>query len=541
MSGLVTTQPGKITALYCRLSVDDRADGESNSITNQKAILLKCAADYGLGNTKFFIDDGTSGTVFNRPGLNAMLEEVDAGNVAVVIIKDQSRIGRDVLEVGLLKRRFEEHNVRLIAANDNLDTANGYDILSVFRDVFNEYYVADTSKKIRAVIRSKAMSGNQKISTPPYGYTRDQNDPCKLVIDEPAAEIVREIYNRIIAGEGVSRIAADLNRRKIDTPRTRQRKQKNLPPPANPHRWTGQRLHDIVVNPCYIGVRLLQKSTTASYKSKKRITRPKGEWCAHEDFCEPIVDKNTFETVQRLRSIRRKPTKIGEFGALNGLVYCADCSSRMRISQAFTSKAKYVTFVCGQYTSNRDKCTRHSINRDVLENMVIDRLRSITSLTLRGKEELIRQAVLEAEKMADKVQQKINVNLSKADMRIAELDAIIRRLYEDNVSGKLTDARFEKMMAQYESEQSATEESVKELHNESIKPYGQTGSIAKFTELAKRYTNLPELTAEIARTFIDKIIIHEPIYVKPKQGQKKQKKLSQKVEIHISFVMTPCP
>lgn len=529
----------RITALYCRLSRDDEQQGESNSIISQKDILSKYATDKRFANIRFYVDDGVSGSTFNRPKFNEMLAEITAGNVGTVIVKDMSRFGRNYIQVGMYTEiTFPKHGVRFIAINDGVDSATGAENdLTPFRNVFNEWFCRDTSKKIRAVIRSKAVSGEQKIGTPPFGYKRDPNDPRRMLIDEPAAEIVREIYNRIIGGEGVCHIANDLNLRKIDTPRTRQRKQKNLLPLKDPHKWTGQRLHDIIINPCYIGIRVLQKNTTISYKNKTRIMRPEEEWCVFKDFCEPIVDESTFETVQKLRSIRRKPTKIGEFGALNGLIYCADCNSRLRINQSITLKKNYTTFVCGKYSSRPDKCTRHSINRAELENMVLDRLKAITSLTIEDKEKFILQAISEAEKRADKTLQSKTEKLAKADKRIAELDAVIQRLYEDNISGKLSDARFKKMMAKYENEQNSIEEGVREHHIESVEPGERKDNVVKFIKLAEKYTGFSELTAEIARTFIDKIVVHEAIYAEPKPEQKKkQKKLSQKIEVHISFI-----
>ena len=295
----MAAQKDRITALYCRLSVDDKADGESNSITNQRTILAKYAVDNGFNNTEFFIDDGTSGTVFNRPGLNAMLEEVDAGNVAVVIIKDQSRIGRDVLEVGLLKRRFEEHNVRFIAANDNLDSANGFDIMSIFRDVFNEWYVADTSKKIRAVKKANSEKGKLGGKTP-YGYDAKDGDNSVLIINEEVAGNVREIFNRIIAGDSASVIARDFNRRGILNSDAYRHYRKGDDISGREIHWYSNAIACIIRNPTYIGTFIAQKRTTVSYKNHKINTRPENEWVVSENHHPPIIEKETFEVVQNL-------------------------------------------------------------------------------------------------------------------------------------------------------------------------------------------------------------------------------------------------
>jgi DNA invertase Pin-like site-specific DNA recombinase len=364
-------QNEKITALYCRLSVDDRNDGESNSIVNQKSMLAKYAEEHGFTNTKFFVDDGISGTLFSRPGLNAMLEEVNNDNVAVVIIKDQSRIGRDVLEVGLLKRQFEEHNVRFIAAADGLDSAKGFDIMSIFRDVFNEFYVADTSKKIREVKRANAQKG-KLCNNMSYGYIVDNNDNSIWHIDEKAAVNIREIYQRVIEGEGPAAIARDFNERKIISPKARKREIKNKSTADIEMRWFPNMVSKILSNEVYIGTQISQRLSTVSYKNKKRITRPEEEWIVIENHHPVIIDNETFETVQKLRKkskVRR--TNVGSTYALNGLVFCFDCGSRLRI----TSSRDRDYYTCAKYQCERNrldvKCSRHGINRASLEEVVL--------------------------------------------------------------------------------------------------------------------------------------------------------------------------
>ena len=270
-------QTAKITALYERLSRDDLANGESMSIANQKLMLEKYANQNGFTHCEHFPDDGVSGTVFSRPELNRLLDLVRQDKVATVLIKDQSRIGRDVLEVGLLKRTFDEHNVRLIAIGDNLDTAKGFDMMSIMRDVFNEFFVADTSKKIRAVKKAKSEAGDMKIGRPPFGYMRNPDDDQKFIIDEEAADLVREIYNRIIGGDGVAKIAADFNRRKIDTSITRWNRRQGVDIGEDPHRWSGQQVQQIAQNRTYLGERILQKYSTPSYKNRTRVIRPEEE------------------------------------------------------------------------------------------------------------------------------------------------------------------------------------------------------------------------------------------------------------------------
>lgn len=343
-------EKSKITALYCRLSREDFEEGESNSIVHQKEILNRYAKERGFANPRFFVDDGVSGTMFSRPGLNSMLEEIRAGNVGTVIIKDQSRIGRDVLEVGLLKRTFEEHNVRFIAANDNLDTANGFDVMSIFRDVFNEWFVADTSKKIRAVFKAKAEAGKHHNTIAPFGYQPSKDDPFVWDTDEPAAEIVREIFAMCLSGMGPTHIAKALRERKLDIPDVYRRKKNGLALPElkRPHHyWTSSVIADILDRREYTGTAVTNRATIKSYKDRTVIHKPLEEWTMFEDAHPAIIDKETFETVQSIRSGRKRMTRLGDMGALNGKLYCEDCGGKLHIKRrANGDKAAYVYYIC---------------------------------------------------------------------------------------------------------------------------------------------------------------------------------------------------
>ena len=524
----MTLQSGKITALYCRLSVDDRAEGDSNSIKNQKEILSRYAKDHGFSNTQFFVDDGTSGTVFNRPGLNAMLEEVKADNVAVVIIKDQSRIGRDVLEVGLMRRTFEEHNVRFIAANDNLDSANGYDIMSIFRDVFNEYYVADVSKKIRAVKRNSALQG-KAIGKLPYGY-RVESDLSVWLIDDVAAEIVREIFQRFAGGTGIAEICRDFTERKIPTPYNHR---EGLPYTIP---WGVSSVCQMLVDPVYIGHYTSHKRTTVSYKNHKRVDRPPEEWIVIENHHPPIIEIEVFEIVQRLRNNRRKYTKLGEKAILSGLVYCADCGSTLSFAKQ-GPKASYPNFICRTYRTGNvlkeRKCTRHGIRVEDIDALVLWKIRDTVSFATTKPVEFARQVQQSSNKDAEKMIRKKTAELEKAEKRIVELDRIISRIYEDNINGKLGDDRFEKMLAGYEEEQSTLSEAVKILPEEIAELKSKTANLQSFMNLVARHGEISELTEEIARTFIERIVVHEATYP---DGVKSKKNRTQQVEIYLSYI-----
>ena len=519
----------KITALYCRLSSEDRADGESNSIKNQKNILVKYAEEHGFGNTRFFVDDGVSGTLFSRAGLNAMLEEVNAGNVAVIITKDQSRIGRDVLEVGLLKRQFEENNVRFIAANDNLDTANGFDIMSIFRDVFNEFYVADTSKKIRTVKRANALQGKSGRRVP-YGYYT-QDDKGVWLIDETAAEIVREIFKKFIAGAIPTEIGRDLYKRKIVSPMYYF--QQNDTVRENEIKWHVSTVIKILENPAYIGTFIALKQTTQSYKNHKIINRPEEEWVVIENHHPPIVSQEMFETVQRLRKRRRRRTKKGEMGILSGLVFCADCNAPMTICNS----GKYSYYVCSRHRSgnnllNENDCTRHTIARADLEAITLANIQETISFARLEREEFAKTVFRYTNKENEKTIKIKTAERSKSQKRITELDSIIARIYEDHVAGKVNDERFAKMLKKYEKEQSELTALVESLTVEIEKLKTNAVKMDEFMALVERLGEIEELTAETARQFVEKIVVHEPVY----KDKRRREKESQQIQVYLMYL-----
>lgn len=527
-------QSQKITALYCRLSRDDELSGDSNSIIHQKEILSKYAKERGFTSPRFFVDDGVTGTVFNRPGLNAMLEEVKAGNVATVIIKDQSRIGRDVLEVGLLKRTFEENDVRFIAANDNLDTANGFDIMSIFRDVINEWYVADCSKKIRAVKRANAEAG-RCAGRSPYGYRAVGDSNQTWEIDEEAADIVREIFRRIVAGDGPHIIARDLDSRGILTPMVYYRRLKGLPPLNDDTTWYTYTVSHMLQNPAYIGQLASQRVTTPSYKNHKHIVRPKEEWVIIEDHHEPIIDKETFELVQKLRENRRRQTKRNDPpGILGGLIYCADCNSKLALS--ITHNGKYRYYICSLYRNSKKHyrldCTRHGIRQDDLERLVLEKIQTAMKFARADRVRFAAQVRKSTDKDAEKVMRSKTAELAKADRRIAELDKIISRIYEDHVAEKLSDERFTKMLGDYEAEQQALVSGTDALRAEVEAIRSKSADLQSFMNLIDRHSEITELTADVARTFVDKIVVHEAVYMEGKPNVKE----SQEIHIYLNFI-----
>ena len=523
----MVAQNGKITALYCRLSNDDRLEGESNSITNQKSILTKYAADNGFKNTRFFVDDGTSGTVFNRPGLNSLLEEVKADNVAVIIFKDQSRIGRDVLEVGLLKRTFEEHNVRYIAANDGLDSANGFDIMSIFRDVFNEFYVADCSKKIRSAKRVGALQG-RVLAKLPYGFQANDDNSAWLV-DEAVAGQIKEIFQMYVSGVGIAEICRILTARQVPRPEDYR---KNEPISAP---WDVSSTCQMLENPVYIGRYEMQKVTTVSYKNRTVVKRPKEEWVVIENHHPAIVDIEVFDAAQRLRDGRRRRTKRGDKSILSGLIFCNDCGRTLTYAEA--GKRNIVaSFICSRYrTTNvlhERKCTRHSIRVDALEHITLMKIQETVEFALTNENAFAECVYKNANVDTEKTIKSKTAELDKAQRRIAELDKIINRIYEDHVAEKLTDERFAKMLSGYETEQAQLLDTTKMLQMEIEDLKSKTANLHSFMKLVNRYGKINELTEEIARTFIEKIVVHEAVI----QEGTKRVKASQQVDLYLSYI-----
>ncbi len=514
----------KITALYERLSKDDEADGESNSIFHQKEILEAYAKEHGFGNIRHFIDDGISGMLFRRPGLDALLDEVRAGRVATVIIKDQSRIGRDVLEIGLLKRTFEEFNVRLIAAQDNLDTANGFDIMSIFRDVFNEWFVADTSKKIRAVFKAKAQAGKHHNSLAPYGYKPSKDDPFVWDIDEPAAEVVREIYRMCVGGMGTKVIAVALRERGLDRPGVyrRRREGKPLPDYKFPHNhWCASNVSDILANREYLGIATLSKVTVKSYKDKSRIYHPAEEWRMFEDAHPAIIDRDTFDTVQRIRDGRRRPTKLGDMGVLNGRLYCEDCGHKLHIKRrSVGEKTQYVYYACRQSRSNSDgigNCTPHSVRKEIIEQLVLADIQRVVALAKDSESRFVEMVSRQSQKDIEKSVRKAKTEYAKSENRITQLDSIISRIYEDKVSGEISAERFAKMLAQYELEQTELTARLNELRPVIAEAEEQTLNTDRFLRIVKSYTEIDTLTAEVVNEFIEKIVVGETMMVQPRR------------------------
>ncbi|MGN0630898.1 MAG: recombinase family protein, partial [Ruminococcus sp.] len=486
----------KITALYFRLSQDDMLQGESNSITNQKAILKKYADDNGFSNTFFYVDDGVSGTTFERDGFKAMMADVEAGKVSTVITKDLSRLGRDYLKTGeYIEIIFPDYNVRYIAINDGVDTFKSENELMAFKNIFNDWYARDTSKKIRAVFKAKGQSG-KPLSYPIYGYKRSETDKNLWVIDDEPAEVVRKIFRLCIDGYGPTQIARILTEEGIPTPTAyamsqgRDNGHKN----AKLHRWGSETISGILEKPEYCGHTVNFRTHVKSYKNKKRVDNPKEDWLIFENTHEAIVTQQEFDLVQELRKNKRRPTKHEEFNPFSGMVYCADCGKKMYLCRATSLTADQEHMKCATYAKDKDGCTAHFIRTIVLKEIVLSELNKLLVNVRESEEEFVQAAMDNSVQKQSSELSKAKKALKQSEKRIAELDRLFTRLYEDNVSGKISDERFAMMSAGYEDEQKKLKATVAELTDYIETAEQKSTDITAFIKVVRKYEYITELT-----------------------------------------------
>lgn len=504
----------EITALYCRLSQDDKQEGDSNSIINQKKILKKYALDRGYANIQFYIDDGVSGTTFNRAGFQSMIADVEAGKVKRVIVKDMSRLGRDYLQVGMYTEIFfPEHDVHFIAVNDGVDSNQEDNEFTPFRNIINEWYAKDTSKKIRAVKRSKGMAGEHIGSHPPYGYMKNPENKKEWIIDEEAAEVVREIFRLCVGGYGPTRIAHILTERKILCP-TYYALEKGGKPrtalPADKYTWNGPVVAKILDRMDYLGHTVNFKTHVKSYKVHKTIYNSPDQWKVFEGTHEAIIDKETFEIVQKIRAGKRRPTRMGEMPMFSGLLYCADCGRKLSFHRKADEPAEKHHYLCENYRSNTANCTMHYIRNVVVERIVLENLKEVIQYVSNYEDEFVRMVMDSDMRQRNRELSQKKKRLAEIQKRIGELDTIFQRIYEDNIIGKLSDERFMKMSKGYEDEQHTLQIEADEIQSELQQEEKKSVDVKRFLAIVKKYTDLTELTPEILREFIDKIIVHAP-------------------------------
>ena len=513
-------QPEKITALYCRLSQDDALDGESNSITNQKTLLSKYAAEHGFRNIQFFVDDGYSGTSFQRPGFQEMMKYVEDYSVSTLIVKDLSRLGREYSYMGRLQDFiFPAYDVRFIAINDDVDSAKGENDFAVFKNVFNDYYAKDTSKKIRAVVKMRGEAGEHLASNPPYGYVKDPQDKRKWVVDEEAARVVRRIFNLCIAGKGPMQIAKILTADKVLTVTAYHARQKGWTMPENLYQWCAKSVAGILERRKYTGCTVNFKTYTKSLKFKKRMENPVENQRVFENTQPAIIEKGQWERVQELRKNKRRPTKTGRTSIFSGLLYCADCGAKLYFCTCNTYKDDSQNhFVCSNYKSNTGSCKIHYIREQVLYRIVLETIqRTLIYVRMFRKDFKLEILAQDEESRKAELTQKRKA-LSGAKKRMEDLDKIIQHIYEDNVLGKLSDSRYLKLSQQYEKEQMETEQLAAVLEREIETQAGQVSDVNEFLKLVDKYLDIPVLDAAILNELVSRIVVHSPV----KENGKKQ-------------------
>ena len=507
-----TKYPDNITALYARLSQEDALDGESNSIANQKKILLKYATDNHFSNPTFFIDDGVSGVTFDRPGWNEMIRLAEARKVQTVIVKDMSRMGRDYLKVGYYTESFfAERDIRYIAINDGVDSDKGDNDFTPFRNLFNDFYARDTSKKIRAVMRAKGNAGEHLCTNPPYGYMKDPADKKKWIVDEEAAEIVKRIFDLCIAGKGPMQIAKLLTAEHILTVKAHYAQRAGKPLPEKPYHWDPKSVAGILERPEYTGCTVNFKTYSKSHKLKKRLHNVPENQRIFPNTQPAIIDEQVFARVQELRENKRRPAKQAERqGLFSGLLYCADCGSKLHFATGKNMTPQQDCYRCSRYKSNTGDCTMHFIREETLKLFVLQRIFDVTALFFDDAMAFEETAKKQHFQKAEKEAQKRKREISQAEKRIAELDRIFKRIYEDDISGTISHERFLKLSADYEAEQRELTEQVK-TWREAVETFEQDkADFASFAAIVRKYVGIRELTPTIVNEFVKKIIVHAP-------------------------------
>ena len=496
--------------LYERLSRDDNLEGESYSIGNQKKLLAKVAKEKGYTNLVHFLDDGISGVTMDRPGFVEMIRQLEQGKAAAVFVKDLSRLGRNYIEVGRLTEEFfPNHDIRLVAVSDNIDTAEGENELAPIRNLFNEWYARDISKKRRISNKIKGNAG-EPMGQPPYGYIKDPNDPKHWIVDDEAAQVVRRVYSMTLEGFGTEQIAAQLEKDDVLTPRaywlTKGIKRPGKGKQQPPTKWNSSTITKILSLQEYCGDILNFKTYSKSYKNKKRIDNDRENWVVFQDVHEAIIERAVYEQVQQKRGkIRKRRTNNGEHNMFSGLLVCADCGSNLHFHfNQGNPEIKY--FNCSNYKGNRGTCTStHYVRVDFLEEVVLGEIRRLTKFASLYEDEFVK-AVIGHSQQAEQTDRKLKEKeLRTLLARDEELDGLFERIYEDNVSGKLSDDRFAKMSRRYEDEQKELAEKIKKLRSEIEKQSNRSMTTDMFIGLVRKYTRARKLTPRMLNELIEKI------------------------------------
>ena len=522
----------KITALYCRISLDDGGDNESMSISNQKLMLKEFAEKNGIFQYEYYVDDGYTGRNFNRPAFQRMIADIEAGKIGCVITKDLSRLGRNYIEAGsYIEIFFPKHNVRYIAITDGVDSLTRQEMdITPFKNILNEWLVRDTSKKIKAVKRAKGMSGKPVTSKPVYGYLMDEEE--NYIIDEETAPVVQLIYQLCLAGNGPTKIARMLTERQIPTPGTLEYRRTGSTRRYHPGyecKWATNTVVHLLENREYTGCLVNFKTEKPSYKVRHSVENPIEKQAIFENHHEPIIDRETWERVQELRKQRKRPNRYDEVGLFSGMLFCADCGSVLYQQRYQTDKRKQDCYICGSYKKRTKDCTAHFIRTDLLTAGVLSNLRQVTEYAAKHESRFVKLLIQQNEIGGRKKTAAATKQLEQAQERISEISRIIKRLYEDNVNGKISDERFMELSADYEAEQAELKGRAAGLQAELDKSQAATVNAEKFMGIVKKHLAFEELTPTLLREMVEKIIVHECSY--DENGTRRQD-----IEIYYSFV-----
>ena len=520
----------RITALYCRLSQDDGREGESNSIVNQKALINEYARKNHFKNLRFFVDDGYSGTTFDRPAFREMEKMIENGEIGTVIVKDMSRLGRNYLQVGMYTDIvFPENDVRFIAINDNVDSAiqTEFDMTPI-RNFCNELYARDTAKKIKSTFKMKGESGKHLTTNLPFGYIKDKDDKDKWLIDEPAAIVVRKIFDLCANGFGPLQIAKRLRAEEVLIPTAYYAQRDGKLYERDPFNWDQKTVAGILERVEYLGHTVNFKTTSKNYKSKKRIQNPPEKQLIFKNTHPAIISEELFETVQKIREGKRRPTATGKMSLLSGKVFCADCESKLHYCTTNGFEAKQDFFTCANYRSNMGSCSAHYIRNVTLCNMVFKHIKKMLVYVQQFEETFVRDQL-------ERLDNAMAISISKAKVDVVtlrrrdeDLNTLFKRLYEDMVSGRITAERFDMLAGEYEQEQKELKVKIAELEDLIENGETQTKDLKQLLANVRKYTDPQELTAQMVNDLVDKIIVHAP---DKSSGHRKQK-----IEIYYNAV-----
>ena len=527
----------KITALYCRLSQEDELKGGSNSIQNQRAILEKYAKDNGFENIEVFVDDGYSGVSFNRPDFQRMLEMMEQGKVATLITKDLSRLGRNYIEVGqYTEMLFPRWDVRYIAINDNYDSlySEGNE-LAPFKNLFNEWYARDTSKKIRAVVKAKAERGERVGTVVPYGYRKDPDVKGHLLVNEDTAPVVRLIFSLCAEGKGPKVIANILREKRILKPTVyrfqTEGKYGVVTDTEDIYGWNDRTVAGILDNEIYLGHTINCRTTVVSYKDKRKKDIPESEWYRFENTHEAIVDKVTWGIVRKVREGKRRRTNMGDVNKYSGLLYCADCGSKLYFVRGTTIKPEAYNFICSRYRKHmgHELCTPHTVREMALDEIILEEIRSVTYYARANTAQFVNFIQKKSSAESRRELNAKTAELGRLEKRNGELNALFKRLYEDHVLGKVTSEQFRMLSEGYNEEQRTIQEEIPKLRKAIEDLKASATNVERFLEIVRKYTDIKKLTPEILRTFISKIVIHE-------RSRKHAKDAEQDIDIYFTHI-----